>query len=217
MATSDIIAIVLIIAVVIAIIGYFIIKSNGKSNRIKTIIKEHPSLALILLNCEKLPPISAITEEQLAKILSLTDSDWDEWETLCKRVSSLAEKYPQTLYDFINSSFPEYKERVYYKKGVNLFNPIPKKVKVAVSSLLLEELRKIDADSEKVWNERDALRICAANIRKKYPEGYNSYCLVHNDKSPIDRVVVNDKKHIAELQKLYDESKAYEVLPITGY
>ena len=210
MATSDIIAIVLVIAVVIAVIGYFSIKSNGKRNRIKSIIKRYPSFALTLLNCEKLPHISLITEEQSAKILSLSDSDWEEWESLYKGVRSLAEKYPHTLYDFINSSFPKCKERVNYNKGVKLFTPIPQKVKVAVASLLLEELRKIDADSEKVWKERDALRLYATNIRQKYPEGYKSYCLVHNDRFPKDSVVVNNKKHIAELQKLYDESKAYE-------
>lgn len=210
MATSDIIAIVLILSVVIAVIGYFIIKSNGKNKRIRTLVKEYPSLALILLNCEKLPPISEITEEQSAKILSLLDNDWEEWESLRKRVGSLAEKYPHTLYDFINSSFPKCKERVNYKNGVKLFAPIPQKVKVAVASLLLEELRKIDADPENVWKEWDALRLYATNIRQKYPEGYKSYCLVHNDKLPKDSVVVNNKKHIAELQKLFDKSKAYE-------
>ncbi len=210
MAISDIIAIVLILSVVIVVIGYFIIKSNGNNKRIKTIIKEHPSLTLILLNCEKLPPISAITEEQSAKILSLSDSEWEEWESLNKKVGILAEKYPHTLYNFISASFPKCKEKVNYKKGVTLFTPIPQQVNVAVSSLLLEELREIDADPEKVWKERDALRLYAMTIRQKYPEGYNTYCLVHNDKSPKDSVVINNKKHIAELQKLYDESKAYE-------
>ena len=210
MATSDIIAILLILSVVIAVIGYFIIKSNGKNKRIKTLVKEYPSLALILLNCEKLPPISEITEEQSTKILSLLDNDWEEWESLRKRVGSLAENYTHTLYDFINSSFPKCKERVNYKNGVKHFTPIPQKVKVAVASLLLEELRKIDADPENVWKEWDALRLYATNIRQNYPEGYKSYCLVHNDKLPKDSVVVNNKKHIAELQKLFDESKAYE-------
>lgn len=210
MATSDIIAILLILSVVIAVIGYFIIKSNEKNKRIRTLVKKYPSLALILLNCEKLPPISEITEEQSTKILSLLDNDWEEWESLRKRVGELAEKYPHTLYDFINSSFPKCKERVNYKNGVKLFTPIPQKVKVAVASLLLEELRKIDADPENVWKEWDALRLYASNIRQKYPEGYKSFCLVHNDKLPKDSVVVNNKKHIAELQKLLDESKAYE-------
>lgn len=210
MATSDIIALVLISAVVIAVIGYFVIKSNGKGRRIRTLMKKYPSLVLILLNCEKLPSFLAITKEQTAKMLSLSDSDWEEWETLNKKVVSLAEKYPQTLYDFIITSFPKCKERVNYKKGVKLFTTISQKVKFAVASLLLEELRKVDADPEKIWKERDVLRLFATNIRNKYPEGYNSYCLIHNDKSPKDSVVVNNKKHIAELQKLYDESKAYE-------
>ena len=210
MAASDILAIVLIAVVILAAFGYFIIKSNGKSNRVSTIFKLHPTLAMVLLNCERLPHVSSMTEEQFAKILALSDSDWEEWESLHKRVRSLAEKYPHTLYDFIYSSFPKCKERVNYKKRAKLFTPIPQKVKIAVASLLLEELRNIDADSEEVWKERDQLRLYAESIRQQYPEGYNSFCLVHNDKSPKDTIVVNSKKHIAELQKLYDESKAYE-------
>lgn len=210
MMTSDIIAIFIIVAVIFAVVGYSIIKSNGKNKRIDSLLKEHPALVLILLNCEKLPPPSSITLEQTAKILSLSDSEWEEWELLCKRVRSLAEKYPHTMYDFINLSFPKYKDRVNYKKEIKLFTPIPHKVKVAVASLYLEELRQIDADSENVWKERDKLRRYAGVIRQKYPEGYKAYCLVHGDKLPIDSIVVNEKKHIAELQKLYDESKAYD-------
>lgn len=210
MATSDIIAIVFIIAVFIAVIGYFIINSNGKSNHIRSLMKKYPSFALILLDCEKLPPISAITKEQSAKILTLSDSDWEEWESLHKRVSTLVEKYPHTLYDFISSFFPNCIDRVNYKTRVRLFTPIPRRVKIAVDSLQLDELRKIDADPESVWKERDKLRLYAEKIRKKYSEGFRTYCDIHEVISPSDSDVVNDKRHIAELQKLYDESKAYE-------
>ena len=210
MATSDIIAIVLIIAVIIAVMGYFIIKSNEKSNRISSLMKEHSSLALILLNCEKLPPISSMTEEQTNIILSLSDSEWNEWESLHKRVQSLADKYPYVLYDFVNLSFPKCRDRVNYKKDVKLFSYIPQKIKAAVASLHLEELRLIDADSENVWKERDELRIFAKKISQRYPEGYKTYCIIHSDKLPKDSIVVNNKKQIAELQKLYDESIAYE-------
>lgn len=210
MVTSDLFAIVLIIAAIIAVVVYFIAKNNGKSSRISSLLKSHPVLAKVLLDCEKVPPISMITEEQSAKVLSLSDSDWEEWELLCKRVRSLAEKYPHTLYDFISSSFPKFKERVNYKNGIKLFAPIPQKVKVAVASLYLSELRQIDADPESVWKERDELRLYAGKIKQKNPEGFKTYCDVHKVKSPEDSIVVNDKRHIAELQKLYDESKAYE-------
>ena len=210
MSSSDIIAIVLIVAVIIAVAVYIIAKSNEKKRHISSLMKSHPVLAMVLLDCEKVPPISMITEEQSSKILSLSDSDWAEWESLRKHTKSLAEKYPHTLYGYISSSFPQIKERVNYKKGIKLFSPIPQKVKVAVASLLLDELRQIDADPEKVWEQRDKLRLSAANVKQKYPEGYKTYCIVHNDKSPSDGVIVSNQRHIAELQKLYDESKAYE-------
>ena len=210
MAISDIIAIVLIVAVIIAAIVYLIIKYNGKNSRVCSILKSHPFLTKVLLDCEKVHSISSITDEQSKKLLSLSDSDWEEWESLAKRVKNLADKYPQTLFEFIGESFPKCKDRVNYKSGIKLFMPIPQKVKIAVATLLLDELRQIDADSEEVWKQRDDLRIFATKIRQKYPEGYKTYCLVHKIRTPKDNEVVNSKKHIAELQKLYDESKGYE-------
>ena len=210
MAISDIIAIVLIVAVIIAAIVYLIIKYNGKNSRVCSILKSHPFLTKVLLDCEKVHSISSITDEQSKKLLSLSDSDWEEWESLAKRVKNLADKYPQTLFEFIGESFPKCKDRVNYKSGIKLFMPIPQKVKIAVATLLLDELRQIDADSEEVWKQRDNLRIFATKIRQKYPEGYKTYCLVHKIRTPKDNEVVNSKKHIAELQKLYDESKGYE-------
>jgi len=210
MATSDIIALALIVAVIIAALVYLIIKYNGKNSRVSSILKSHPFLTKVLLDCEKVPSISSITDEQSKKLLSLSESEWEEWESLAKRVKNLADKFPQTLFEFINESFPKCKDRVNYKSGIKLFMPIPQKVKMAVASLLLDELRQIDADSEEVWKQRDDLRIFASKIRQKYPEGYKTYCLVHKIRTPKDNEVVISKKHIAELQKLYDESKGYE-------
>ena len=210
MATSDIIAIALIVAVIIAALVYLIIKYNGKSSHVSYILKSHPFLTKVLLDCEKVPSISSITDEQSKKMLSLSEYDWEEWDSLAKRVKNLADKYPQTLFEFIDEFFPKCKDRVNYKSGIKLFMPIPQKVKIAVASLLLDELRQIDADSEEVWKQRDDLRIFATKIRQKYLEGYKTYCDIHKVRTPKDSEVVNNKKHIAELQKLYDESKGYE-------
>ncbi|MBR4553876.1 MAG: hypothetical protein IKO20_09215 [Bacteroidaceae bacterium] len=210
MGSSDIIALFIIVAVCLATIIYFIIKNNGKNSRVSSILKSHPSLAMILLNCEKLPAISALSEDQIDRILSLSDNDWEEWEALSKKTKILADKYPQTLYEFINVYIPEYKKRVNYKNKIALFTPIPRRVKIAVASLYLEELRRIDADSESVWEEKNNLRLYATKIRQKYPEGYKSYCKIHKVKSPTYSEIASNKKHIAELQKLFDESKGYE-------
>ena len=210
MATSDIIAIVLIVAVFIATLVYLIFKNNEKSSRINSILKSHPVLTKVLLDCENVPSISSITYEQSKKLLSLSESEWEEWESLAIRVKNLADKYPQTLFDFICESFPKCKDKVNYKRSFKLFMPIPQKVKIAVASLQLEELRLIDADSEDVWKDKDNLRVFVSKIRQKYPEGYKTYCDIHKVRTPKDSEVANNKKHIAELQKLNDESKGYE-------
>lgn len=210
MATNDLLVIVLIITTIITFSAYFIVKNNRKDRRISFLLKSHPELAKLLLDSEKVPPISMITMEQSSKILSLTDCEWEEWESLCKNVKILADKYPHALYDFISIFFSKFKDRVNYKKNITLFTPIPQKVKAAVISLYLEELRQIDADPESLWKTREEIILYAEKIQQKYPEGFKMYCDIYKIKSPKDSVVVNDKRYIAELQTIYEESKAYE-------
>lgn len=210
MITSDIIAIILVIATILAVPGYFVIKIWGKKRNVRSIIEAHPRLVHILLDCEVLPDISSITKEQTNKILSLTDNEWEEWELLCNRVKNLAEKYPHTICDYINSALPGCKNRYHYRKAVKLFAPIPRKASTIVLSLHLEELRKIDADAEIVWKERDELRQYARIIKEKYPDGYKTYCLIHSNDSLADSLIANDKNQIAEFQKLYEHCKAYD-------
>ena len=175
-----------------------------------SILNTHPVLVKVLLDNGDLPIISKVTGEQSNKILSLSDSEWDEWESLAIKAKNLAEKYPHTLYEFISNSFPDCKDRVNYKSHINRFTPIPQNVTAAVSSLLLDELRKIDADSEIIWERRENIRLNALKIRQNYPDGYKTYCDIHNLKEQNDSIIVNDKNHIIELQRLFDESKGYE-------
>ena len=210
MVISDIIALIVIVAVFLVATTYFIIKSNGKKNHVRNILKSYPTLVLALLNRDKIPTVSELSEELLDKILSLSDDDWQEWNALSKNVMKISNKYPYTLYEYINDLFPEYKERIVYKKKIALFTPIPQRVNFALSSLLLDELRKIDGDSEFVWKQRDELRLYANKIREKYPEGYKTYCTIHKSGKPLYSEIVNDKKQIAELQKIFNESKGYD-------
>ena len=210
MGTNDIIALVLIAVVCLAAVAYFIIINNGRNRRILSIFKYHPTLAMALMNRAKLPSVSDLSEEQSIALLTLTDNEWDEWESLIIRAKSLADKYPITLYDFLNEYIPEYKERLFYKNNVSLFSPITQKVKTAITSLLLDELRTIDADPESTWAEKDKLRLSVSTITQKYPEGYFTYCSIKKTSNPTYSEIISDKRQIAELQKQYDESKGYE-------
>ena len=210
MGLIDFIAYIFIVAVCLATISYLVVKINRKNHRISSLMKSYPSFVKVMLNREVLPVLSNLSAEQTKIILSLSDDDWKEWDALSKRAQMLANKYPETLYEFISEYIPVCKERANYKKNAALFTPIPQIVKIAIDSLYLDELRRIDADSERVWEEKDKLRSYAIKIRQKFPEGYNTYCDIHKVKSPSYSEIVANKKHIAELQKLFDESKGYE-------
>ena len=210
METGDTIAFVLIAFVFFVAIIYFIIKSNEKSTRVRTILKNHPSLVMTLLDIEKKPSHVTLSEEQTKKILSLTDSDWDEWEALIDRVLNIARLYPYALHEFINEHFSGNKGKVLSEKNVAHYTPIPQKVKHVIYSLSLEDLRKIDADSEATWKQRDDVLLSASKIKLKFPEGYKSFCTIKKSATPLNSEVVSHKEQIAELQKSYEDSKGYE-------
>jgi hypothetical protein len=209
MGNSDIFAVVLIGSVVLAALIYFIIKSNGKNNRVISLLQNHSSQIKILLNREKDPAISALSEDDIKIMLSFSDSDWQDWDELLKRVSALANQFPYSVYEFINEYIPSVKDRNFYKKYFTVNMTIYQKVNIAIASMILDELRIIDADSEETWKQRDNLRQLANIIQHKYSEGYKTYCEIHRLKRTQNHIVVKDKNHIAELQKLYDECKGY--------
>lgn len=189
---------------------YFIYKQNEKNHRVSQIIKTYPSLVKTLCNVDNVFWLSRRTKEQTTKILSLSDKDWEEWLCLSENVQQLADKYPETLFEFFNEYMPGFKDRINYKNKVALFTPRQEKVKAAIESLMLDELRKVDAEPESTWKQRDDFRICATQIRQKYPDGYKTYCSLQSNKKPTYSEIVTFKKRIIELQKLYDESKNYE-------
>ena len=57
MVISDIIAIIVIVVVCLVATTYFVIKSNGKKNHVRDILKSYPTLVLALLNREKTRPV----------------------------------------------------------------------------------------------------------------------------------------------------------------
>jgi len=209
MGNSDIFAVVLVGTVVLVALIYFIIKSNGKNNRVITLLQNHSSQIKILLNREKDPAISALSEDDIKIILSFSDSDWQEWDELSKRVSLLASKFPYSVYEFINEYMPSVKDRNFYKKYFTMNMTIFQKVNISIASMVLDELRIIDADSYEMWKQRENFHQLANSIQHKYVEGYKTYCDIHKIKRAQNHIVVKDKNHIAELQKLYDECKGY--------
>lgn len=210
MFSREVIVIVIIVVVCLATIRYFINKGIRKEMRIIHLVKSYPTLAKALLNIKEIPNFPDISRKQSKTLLSLSIKEWDEWEALSKRVLALANLFPETVFEFIKEHIPEYKERIPYKENAGLFTPISQRVIFAVNSLYKDELHKIDADSEAIWKQRDELRLLANKIRQKYPEGFRTYCSIHKTVTPLNSLIVNDKRQIFELQKLYDVSKGYE-------
>lgn len=210
MSTNDKIALALIAVIVITVIIFFVVRRLRKTNRIKSLLKNHSGKIKVLLDWDRAPSISELSEDDIATILSLSKNDWDEWGYLIQRVHELGNNYPDTVYEFINDFIPKARKRKSFNKDIRQSTNIQRIVSVAIDSMLLEELRLIDADSEDTWKQKDKLRERASQIREKYADGYKTYCDIQNDKNPKHGEIISDRKRIIELQSIYENCKNYE-------
>ena len=210
MGVTDKIALVLVAVVVLAAIIFFVVKRQTKTNRIKSLLKNHSDKIKVLLDLDRTPSIAELSEDDITTILSLSENDWNEWSYLVKRDHEIGNNFPDTVFEFINEFIPKARKRKSFKKDIRQSTNVQRIVNVAIDSMLLEELRLIDADSEETWKQRNKLREKASQIREKYPEGYKTYCDIQNIKNPKHSEVIRDRRLIIELQSIYDNCKNYE-------
>lgn len=210
MSVSDTIAIVLVIAVLAIAVIVFAIKRIRRSRRIDFILEKHPEKTNVLLNREKVPYSSELSRDEEKTILSLTNEDLGEWDCLISRLNELGKQYPKSFYEFINESFPSIKYLKRFKKEELCSRNVTEKVKNAILSMTLGELRLLDAETEDTWKQRENLIEKADEIRQKYPDGYQTYCEIKKPQKPTNRDVVRSRKQIAEFQTMYDNSIKYE-------
>lgn len=199
-----------IVAVVLITIVVFVIIRNKKNSRVRSLLKSHPYKIRTLLDRDKALKLSDLSTEDRRIIASISDDEWKEWTFHISELKKVAQKYPETLLDFIVKNFPSLKERKGYKKEIALFMPILKKADLAIDHLLLNELRTLDADSEETWKKHDDIRREAIKVKLKYPEGFKTYCEINKSNQPEEINIVHDRPQIAELQKLFMVSKAYD-------
>lgn len=210
MDVKGIIALVIILVIVISVITYFTVKRYKYINHVKSLLNAHQNKIKLLLGKDKLFSYSDLSNEELNIILSLSDNDYNEWSSLINRIQRIGSQYPYTLYEFINEHITGIKYRNSYKKHISNNTPTPQKVKVAIDSMLLDELRLIDSDSEDTWKHRDSLREQATSLISNYPDGYKTYCDIRQNNKPQHGEVVRDKRQIIELQSVYECCKNYE-------
>lgn len=210
MGVTDKIALVLIAVVVLAVIIFFVVKRQGKTRRIKSLLKNHPGKIKVLFDMDRTPSLAELSEDDITTILSLSENDWNEWSYLVKRAHEIGNNFPDTVFEFINEFIPNARKRKCFKKDIKQSTNVQRIVCVAIDSMLLDELRLIDADSEDTWKQRDKLRERATQIKEKYPDGYKTYCDIQNNKNPKHSDIISDRRRIIELQSIYENCKNYE-------
>lgn len=209
MLSPEIIAIIVIGIIVIIAIGYYFGREVHLNRILEAIIENNYTSAMILLDKADKITTSSLNKKEIEKLLSFPQKDWLEWKMILPRVLGLADKYPNAFSVFIEKYIPQAKKREYFKKRHSILDPLKKNNQDAIISMRLDELRLIDSESEESWKKRENLNQLAKEIRRKYPEGYETYCNIHYVSNPEDSQIVQDKNTIIELQTAYINSIKY--------
>lgn len=210
MGVSDKIALAFVAVIVFAAITIFVVKRQRKTNRIKSLLNKHSGKIKVLLDLDRTPSKAELSEDDIVTILSLSENDWEEWSYLLKRAHEIGNNYPDTVFEFINDFISNARKRKCFKKDIKQSKNVQRIVSVAIDSMLLDELRLIDADTDEAWKQKEKLREKASQIREKYPEGFKTYCDFKKNIKPTHAEVISDKGRIIELQSLYEKSIKYE-------
>ena len=208
--SSPLVILLFCLIVLVAVFGYAK-KQNTLNGRLKSVLDNHWLRAVILLNrAEKPSTISELSKTEKKILLSLSDEEWTEWENLSRECLGLSKNYPNAFDELLSGYWDKIQRRDYYVKYHRPNKSRMENHDVAISSLLLDEVRLITAEPKNNLEKIEERHHAVQKIKKKYSKGYKAYCDNSKDGSPSDYAIIRDLNIIIELQRIYDEHKAFK-------
>lgn len=207
--SSPLVILLFCLIVLVAVFGYAK-KQNSLNGRLKSVLDNHWLRAVILLNrAEKPSTISELSKTEKKILLSLSDEEWTEWENLSRECLGLSKNYPNAFDALLSGYWDKIQRRDYFVKYHRPDKSRMENHDVAITSLLLDEVRLITAEPQSNLEKIEERHRAVQKIKTKYSEGYKAYCENLKDGSPTDFDIIRDQNNIIELQRIYEEHKAF--------
>lgn len=201
----------LLCLIVLVTVSVYSNKQNSLNGRVKSVLDNHWLRAVILLNrADKPSSTSELSKTEKDLLLSLSDEEWTEWEALSRECMELSKNYPNAFDELLSGYWDKIQRRDYYVKYHRPNKSRMENHDVAISSLLLDEVRLITAEPKNNLEKIEERHHAVQKIKKKYSKGYKAYCDNSKDGSPSDYAIIRDLNNIIELQRIYDEHKAFK-------
>ena len=208
MNLENIIAVFFVITVIAIAITIIIRKNSQKRKVIDYAWKNCKKQIAVLLDKEKIPSKQSLTPNDENIICSIDLEEWKHWAYQVSEVKKTAKKYPLAFDDFISEFFPQIVGRKCVKES--LFESAIRKRESLIDAMTMEELSLVIAETQDNWENRIKRNNRASDIKRTYPDGYNTYCDINKKTTPTTIEIIRDQKSIIELQGTYDRSKIYE-------
>ena len=200
------------VTVIVLVLGSILaVLASSDSRRAGMIVKNYPQLVMAHLNLDTVPSSGSLCDKQIKQILSLSNSDWEDWKSIKKEQQTLSESYPESFDAFLSESFPNVKERKSYKVDINSdYEQSKIRVAAMIAALTIKEIRILDAETKENWEHRKKIREQAIIIRKKYPQGVMMLAKFENKIDLSDEDIIRQQNSFEQYQQLNDRVVAFD-------
>jgi len=182
----------------------------------KRLYRKHRQKVCALLDVKEIKSFEDLSDEDVDKLITLSDDEWQEWDYLLKKAMVWADNNHALFNDYVDEFYPQIKSRNSYNSStgknmaiINGFssNSSTGRIFTIINSLTLDELRNLCSETDHSWSHRAALIEKVKDIESKYPEGLKLFRSKHQSPSKSD--IVRNLKLIQNYQALDDQHNLY--------
>ena len=193
---------ILLLATCVILFIFFRILSRRGNVVLSKAISNHNSLVCALTKRSFVDQNTKFSEEEERKIVSMTETDWKEWENLISQMKSYSIRNSPLMYDIVKDYFPTIFESSLFKKISS--NSKTSKIEAAIRSLSFEEIRVIGSMTEDDWNKRRERLKKIDHIVNENPEGIKTYKDINKIQGILpNKILLQECSTIEYLQKLF--------------
>lgn len=195
----------LLTILIISILLLFFFRKLFRSENamLKKAILNHNQLVCALVQKESVYKKTIFSEDELQKIVSMTEADWNEWECQISRMYKYYSANNYLVTDFLNEYFPGLFTRVLFKRLTAKGSKIDKK-EAAIRSLSFEEIQILSSISEEDWSKRNERNSMISRIISDNPDGIKTYKEIHKITYQLSKsVLLQNYRTIEHLQFLF--------------
>lgn len=186
--------ILLILIVCFLLLFFFKKLFRSEKTLLKKAISNHNQLVCALTQKGYVDNATIFSEDEEQKIVTMTEEDWNEWETQISKQYKFFSANNFLVDDFLREYFPNLFERVLFKMLIKRMS----KSEAAIRSLAFEEIQILTSMSDDDWKKRREKLTRVNHIINNNPDGIKTYKEIHKISGILSNSVLLQEQHTIE-------------------